>query len=416
MKIGIDIGGSHVGIGLVDEFGNIQQKKEKYIVEKVENESQISKQNLKEEITQFIIQTIKEYQKMDFVENVGIAVPGTVNQTTIIKAVNLGIENYEITPIIEKETGTKVKLKNDAKCSALAEQKYGNFSECENGLFLCIGTGVGGAVIYNGKVLEAKEVPGFEFSHMIIQKNGLQCNCGKRGCFEIYASLKRFKEKIAYEFNLTTLRNEEVIKIEMIEKSFKVKTTKNEYISKTIIIAMGTKKKTLQIDGVKQFEGRGISYCAICDGFFYRNKDVAVIGNGDYAISEVNDLLPVVNKITILTNGKTAPDIRSEKVEINNRTIKEIFGHEKVEKIEFDDGTDINVNGIFIAQGTADSTDIAKKIGLVLENNKIKVNENMETNIKGIYACGDCIGGILQISKAVNDGMKTGLNVIKFLK
>ena len=73
------------------------------------------------------------------------------------------------------------------------------------------------------------------------------------------------------------VKNEEVIKIEMIEKSFKVKTTKNEYISKTIIIAMGTKKKTLQIDGVKKFEGRGISYCAICDGFFYRNKDVAVI-------------------------------------------------------------------------------------------------------------------------------------------
>ena len=68
MKIGIDIGGSHVGIGLVDEFGNIQQKKEKYIVEKIENESQINKQNLKEEITQFIIQTIKEYQKMPFLE------------------------------------------------------------------------------------------------------------------------------------------------------------------------------------------------------------------------------------------------------------------------------------------------------------------------------------------------------------
>ena len=161
------------------------------------------------------------------------------------------------------------------------------------------------------------------------------------------------------------VKNEEVIKIEMIEKSFKVKTTKNEYISKTIIIAMGTKKKTLQIDGVKQFEGRGISYCAICDGFFYRNKDVAVIGNGDYAISEVNDLLPVVNKITILTNGKTAPDIRSEKVEINNRTIKEIFGHEKVEKIEFDDGTDINVNGIFIAQGTADRRHIVHRTPLV---------------------------------------------------
>lgn len=127
MKIGIDIGGSHVGIGLVDEFGNIQQKKEKYIVEKIENESQINKQNLKEEITQFIIQTIKEYQKMDFVENVGIAVPGTVNQTTIIKAVNLGIENYEITPIIEKETGTKVKLKNDAKMFSISRTKIWKF-------------------------------------------------------------------------------------------------------------------------------------------------------------------------------------------------------------------------------------------------------------------------------------------------
>ena len=102
MKIGIDIGGSHVGIGLVDEFGNIQQKKEKYIVEKVENESQISKENLKEEITQFIIQTTKEYQKMDFVEKVGIAVPGTVNETTIIKAVNLGIENYNIKSVWTK--------------------------------------------------------------------------------------------------------------------------------------------------------------------------------------------------------------------------------------------------------------------------------------------------------------------------
>ena len=236
MKIGIDIGGSHVGIGLVDQFGNIQQKKEKYIVEKVENESQINKHNLKEEITQFIIQTIKEYQKMDFVESVGIAVPGTVNETTIIKAVNLGIENYEITPIIEKETGTKVKLKNDAKCSAIAEQKYGVFINCQNGLFLCIGTGVGGAVIYNGKVLESQKVPGFEFSHMIIQKNGLLCNCGKRGCFEVYASLKRFKEKMVKEFDLASLRNEEIIEfISNNKDDIRLKYFLNEYIENLAI-------------------------------------------------------------------------------------------------------------------------------------------------------------------------------------
>ena len=120
------------------------------------------------------------------------------------------------------------------------------------------------------------------------------------------------------------VKNEEVIKIEMIEKSFKVKTTKNEYISKTIIIAMGTKKKTLQIDGVKKFEGRGISYCAICDGFFYRNKNVAIIGNGDYAISEAIDLQNVVKSITILTNGRQAPEYRVENIDINTKEIREI--------------------------------------------------------------------------------------------
>ena len=210
------------------------------------------------------------------------------------------------------------------------------------------------------------------------------------------------------------VKSEEVIRLEMIENCFKVKTTKNEYISKTIIIAMGTKKRTLPIEGIKKFEGKGIGYCAICDGFFYRNKDVAVIGNGDYAISEINDLLPVANRITLLTNGNQVTNVRGEKIQIDNRTIKEILGNNKVEKVEFVDGTDIKVDGVFIAQGTADSTDIAKKIGLVLENNKIKVNENMETNIKGIYACGDCIGGTLQISKVVNDGMIAGLNVIRF--
>ena len=94
---------------------------------------------------------------------------------------------------------------SDAKCAARAEQKFGELKEYDNGVFLCIGTGVGGAVIYNGKLLEGKDVPGFEISHTIIQKNGNLCNCGKNGCFETYASLKRFKEKISKQFNLNTL-------------------------------------------------------------------------------------------------------------------------------------------------------------------------------------------------------------------
>ena len=96
----------------------------------------------------------------------------------------MGLENYDLAKQIEEFIHIPVKLKNDAKCAALAEQKYGELKEYENSIFLCIGTGVGSAVIFNGKLLEPKGVPGFEFSHTIIQKNGILCNCGKRGCFE----------------------------------------------------------------------------------------------------------------------------------------------------------------------------------------------------------------------------------------
>ena len=232
MKIGIDIGGSHVGIGLVDEFGNIQQKKEKYIVEKVENESQISKQNLKEEITQFIIQTIKEYQKMDFVENVGIAVPGTVNQTTIIKAVNLGIENYEITPIIEKEIQLPIKIRNDAKCAALAENTIGALKDYKRSLFLTLGTGIGGAVIINDKLLDTGDLPGCEFGHMVIQRDGIKCNCGKQGCFEKYASMKALKTNLRQILGVDEkTRGQELLDIiRKNPKDEKINKVMNEYI------------------------------------------------------------------------------------------------------------------------------------------------------------------------------------------
>ena len=238
MKIGIDIGGSHIGIGVVSEKGIIIDKKEKYIVSdnKIVDPDKIKKENLKIEMEKFIIENINYYNNLYNIESVGIAVPGTVNKTTIIKAVNLGIENYNISEIIKKATGLKTSIKNDAKCSALAELKYGNLKGFDNGLFLCIGTGIGGAVIYNQKVLEAKNVPGYEFSHMIIQKNGILCNCGKRGCFEAYGSIKRFKEKIATEFGLTNLDNQN-IKEFLINNlnDFRLKYFINQYIENLAI-------------------------------------------------------------------------------------------------------------------------------------------------------------------------------------
>ena len=118
------------------------------------------------------------------------------------------MKDYDLAKKLKDLLSVDVILKNDAKCAALAEQKYGELNQYKNSIFLCIGTGVGGAVIFDGKLLEAKDVPGFEFSHMIIQKNGTLCNCGKRGCFETYASMKRFKEKITKEFNLNTVEGE----------------------------------------------------------------------------------------------------------------------------------------------------------------------------------------------------------------
>ena len=212
------------------------------------------------------------------------------------------------------------------------------------------------------------------------------------------------------------LIKEEVTKIEHIDIGFKIVTSKEEYLAKIVILATGNKKNSAKIKGIKEFEGKGVSYCAICDGFFYRNKDVAVLGNGNYAISETNDLINITNKISILTNGGEEPEFRADNVEVISKPIKEVRGLEKVEEIEFEDNSILKTDGIFIAEGVAGSTEFAKKLGILIDKNRIIVNENMETNIKGIYACGDCTGGLLQISKAVYEGTKAGLQAIKYYK
>jgi len=228
---------------------------------------------------------------------------------------------------------------------------------------------------------------------------------------------KLYEDGIKQAENLCVeIKNEEVIKIEFEEEGYSVTTSRNKYNSKVIILATGNKKNTPNIKGIKEFEGKGISYCAICDGFFYKDKNVVVIGSGNYAISETNDLVNISKQITILTNGNKAPEIRADNVKTNEKEIKEIRGDSRVEEIEFTDNTTLKTDGIFIAEGTAGSLEFAKKLGIITKNNKIIVNEKMETNIPGIYACGDCTEGLLQISKAVYQGTVAGLETIKYLK
>ena len=236
--------------------------------------------------------------------------------------------------------------------------------------------------------------------------------------FENGVSGKELYEKgIEQAKNLNIdVKNEEVVNIQISNVGFDIITDKEQYSSKTLIFATGNKKNTPKIKGIKELEGKGISYCAICDGFFYRNKNIAVLGSGKYAISETNELINLAKEITILTDGEKAPEIRADNVKIDTRRIREVRGEDKVEEVEFEDNNKLKTEGIFVAQGVAGSSEFAKKLGIITKNDKIIVDENMQTNIKGIYACGDCTGGLLQISKAVYEGTKAGLEVIKYLR
>ena len=206
MKIGIDLGGSHISVGAIDESGKILSQEDIQILEE-------DKRNIKDIIENYILTSVKKIIEFHKVESIGIAIPGTVNERKIIKAVNLGLENYDIVGRLSKEINLPIKIKNDAKCAAIAESTYGSIKEYENSLFLTLGTGIGGAVVFNHKLLDPKKVPGFEFGHMIITKNGRLCNCGKRGCFERYGSMKVFKQEVINELNLDEkISGEELLK------------------------------------------------------------------------------------------------------------------------------------------------------------------------------------------------------------
>lgn len=198
--------------------------------------------------------------------------------------------------------------------------------------------------------------------------------------------------------------------------NFIVNTKNKSFTSKSVLIATGTVKNKPKIEGLKEFEGRGVSYCAVCDGFFYRGKDVAVVGNSDYALHEAKELLPLVKSLTLLTNGNNLNTNIPSNINVNFKKILSIEGGDTAEYINFDDGSAVNFDGIFIAIGSASSSDLAKKIGAEIEKDNIVVNKNLQTNIEGLFAAGDCTGGMLQISKAIYEGSKAGTEIIKFIR
>lgn len=218
-------------------------------------------------------------------------------------------------------------------------------------------------------------------------------------------------KKLGVEFT-----EDEVVKIDY-EDEFVVETINSKYKTKAVIIATGTSRKLPKINGIKEYEGRGVSYCATCDSFFFRGKDVAVLGSKEYALHEAEELRRVANSVTILTNGEKPVESRSIEYDVEEKKIREFRGNDSIEEIHFEDNTIKKIDGVFVAIGTATSSDLARKIGARIdEKGNILVNENMSTNVQNLFACGDCTGGILQIAKAVYEGMVAGMSAIKSVK
>ena len=201
------------------------------------------------------------------------------------------------------------------------------------------------------------------------------------------------------------------------EDKLTVKTKNGIYKADGVILATGSPRSTPKINGVTEYEGKGISYCAVCDAFFYKGKDVAVFGCCDYALAEAMELLPVAKSVTIVTGGKEPIDNIPKEITVITKEIAEFYGESgTLSGVRFADETTLPVSGIFVAVGVAGSSDLAKKLGAETNGTKIVVNENMETNIPGLFAAGDCTGGMLQIAKAVYEGAKSGTEAIKFIR
>ena len=210
--------------------------------------------------------------------------------------------------------------------------------------------------------------------------------------------------------------------------TFEVKTTEGDFEARSVILATGSKRASAKIPGVKEFEGKGVSYCAVCDAFFYRGKDVAVLGNSDFALHEAEELSHTASHVTIFTDGKKPEFSKENAIDVNTMKIQAIEGDERVQGLRLKGDVSLQeagepqtsfapAEGVFVALGTAGSSEMARQIGAELnEKGNIRVNEEMETTVPGLYAAGDCTGGLLQVAKAVHDGAQAGLSACQYVR
>ena len=199
-------------------------------------------------------------------------------------------------------------------------------------------------------------------------------------------------------------------------QDFTLEGREGSYRAKAVLLATGTSRKKADIEGLSRLEGHGVSYCAICDAFFYRGRKVAVLGNEEYAVHELAQLLPVAGSAALLTDGKELKAEVPEGVQVITKKIRSVDGEEAVTGVTFTDGERLPADGLFVALGSAGAVDLARKVGALTDGRSIQVDETMATNVPGLFAAGDCTGGLLQISTAVGEGAKAAMSMIKYVR
>lgn len=222
---------------------------------------------------------------------------------------------------------------------------------------------------------------------------------------------------------------EEVIQIEPYKNQKQVITRQNRYIADVVIIATGTKYKTLDLENEEKLLGKGISFCATCDGFFYKDKIVAVIGGGNTAVSNALELANICHKVYILQllNYLTAESILITKLKeksnieiLYNTSVKSWIGEEKIRAIEvMEQGKKrlIQVDGVFLSIGQIPQTQLLSRQIHKTEEDYIITNEKLMTNQEGVFAAGDCVEKqIRQLTTAVNDGTIAAMNAIAYIE
>lgn len=218
--------------------------------------------------------------------------------------------------------------------------------------------------------------------------------------------------------------NERVLGIHFADDGcYEVKTETMHIKACAVLLATGVSHSKPAIPGLDAMEGKGVSYCVSCDGFFYRGKQVLVLGEGVYAASQALELTSYTPRVAICTHGKK-PAITPEfldklaaaNIPVLEGKIERLEGAGGLERVVFTDGGTFETFGLFVAMGEASSSDFAWTLGLEREGNAIKADLAQKTNIPGVFAAGDCVGRFKQISVAVGEGALAGRSIISYVR